>query len=134
MKIHEVPQDGKRTMRTKVVHYAVDDNGDFVKVGSNGWEPGYRALINLRNEFDERAVQAKEQVKNNQVSPLEYFMYKAYMEIPTLGQMTGFSQRKVRKHFKPAVFEKLDDEVLQRYATVLLTDVKTIKEFKKEIS
>ncbi len=130
MKVNEVPQDGKRTMRTRMVHYAVDDNGEFVKVGSNGWEPGYRALINLRDDFDARAEDAKERVKKGQTSPIEYFMHRAYMELPTLAQMTGLSQRKVKKHFNPGAFEKLDDATLQKYATVLLVDVKTIKEFK----
>jgi hypothetical protein len=133
MKIEEVPQDGKRTMRTRMVHYAVDDKGEFVKVGSDGWEPGYRALIDLRSEFDDNAAEARERVKNDQTSPLEYFMYKAYMELPTLAQMTGFSQRKVRKHFKPAVFEKLNDEILQRYADVLIIDIKDLKNFEKEL-
>jgi len=114
-----------------MVQYAVDDNGEFVKVGSNGWEPGYRALINLREDFDARAEDAKERVKRGQTSPIEYFMHRAYMELSTLAQMTGLSQRKVKKHFDPRGFEQLDDATLQTYATVLLVDLDTIKNFKK---
>lgn len=117
-----------------MVHYAVDDSGEFIKIGSDGWQPGYEALINLRNDFDERAAEARERVKSGQTSPIEFFMHKGYMELSTLAQMTGLSRRKVKKHFTPEVFEKLDDEILQRYATVFLTDVKTIKEFKKNLS
>jgi hypothetical protein len=134
MKVNEVPQDGRRTMRTKMVHYAVDDKGEFVKVGSNGWAPGYEALINLRNEYDMRAADALERVKRNETSPLEYFMHRAYMEPGTLAQMTGQSQRKVLKHFIPAEFGKLGDDALRRYAEVLLVDINQLKNFKKELT
>jgi hypothetical protein len=134
MKVKDVPQEGRRTMPTTMVHYAVDDKGEFVKIGSNGWEVGFQAAMTLRDEFLENAEQAKERVRNNQSSPLEYFMYRAYMELPTLARMIGHSSRKVKKHFKPEVFEKLDDEVLQRYAIVLRVDIRTIKDFKKQLS
>ncbi len=134
MKINEVPQDGKRMMRTKMVQYAVDDNGNFVKVGSNGWNLGYDVACKLRSRFDKLAEEAKERVKADETSPLEYFMNKAYLELHTLAQMTGIPKRKVKKHFKPEVFDTLDDATLQKYATVFLVDLRTLKEFKKELS
>ena len=51
--------------------------------------------------------------------------------VPPLAQMTGLSQRKVKKHFNPSEFERLDDATLQKYATVLLVDLAAIKDFKK---
>ena len=133
MKVKEVPQDGKRMLKTTLVHYAVNDEGKFEKVQSDGWDPGYYAGLNLQEEFKELAEQARERVKNNQSSPLEYFMYNASLDLIGLAQFTEIPMRKVKKHLTPKGFEKLDDAMLARYAHVLHTDVETIKKFKSTL-
>lgn len=133
MKIKEVPQDGKRMLKTTLVHYAVNDEGKFEKIPSNGWDPGYYAGFNLQEEFKELAAQAKARVKNNQSSPLEYFMYKASLDVDGLAQFMEISKRKARKHLTPRGFEKVGDEMLKKYAHVLHTDVETIKKFKSTL-
>ena len=133
MKVKEVPQDGKRMLKTTLVHYAVNDEGKFEKVQSDGWDPGYYAGLNLQEEFKELAEQARERVKNNQSSPLEYFMYNASLDPIGLAQFTEIPMRKVKKHLTPKGFEKLDDAMLARYAHVLHTDVETIKKFKSTL-
>jgi len=133
MKVKEVPQDGKRMLKTTLVHYAVNDEGKFEKVQSDGWDPGYYAGLNLQEEFKELAEQARERVKNNQSSPLEYFMYNASLDPIGLAQFTEIPMRKVKKHLTPKGFEKLDDAMLARYAHVLHTDVETMKKFKSTL-
>jgi hypothetical protein len=133
MKINEVPQDGKRMLKTTLVHYAVNDKGKFEKIPSDGWDPGYYAGFNLQEEFKELAEQAKEKVKNNQTSPLEYFMYHATHDIDGLAQFMGISKRKVKKHLTPRGFDKLDNDMLERYAHLLHTDVESIKKFKSTL-
>jgi hypothetical protein len=130
MKVNEVPQDGKRMLKTTLVHYAVNDEGKFEKIPSNGWDPGYYAGFNLQEEFKELAEEAKKRIKNNEASPLEYFMYNAAIDPHGLAQFTEIPWRKVKKHLTPEGFEKLDDAMLARYAHVLHTDVETIKKFK----
>jgi hypothetical protein len=130
MKTKEVPQDGKRIMKTHLVHYALNDEGEFEKIPSSGWDPGYYAALNLKEEYKELAAQARERVRNNLSSPLEYFMYHASLDIVGLAQFMELSRRKVKKHLTPRGFEKLDDETLERYAVVMHTDVETIKKFK----
>jgi hypothetical protein len=133
MKVKEVPQDGKRMLKTTLVHYAENDEGKFEKVQSDGWDPGYYAGFNLQEEFKELAEEAKGRVKNGQSSPLEYFMYNAFLDPIGLAQFTEMPWRKVKKHLTPRGFEKLDDQILARYAHVLHTDVETIKKFKSTL-
>jgi hypothetical protein len=134
MKVKEVPQDGKRMLKTTLVHYAENDEGKFEKVPSNGWDPGYYAGLNLQEEFKEKAEEAKQKVKNNETSPLEYFMYNAYLDPVGLAQFTEIPMRKVKRHLTTKGFEKIEDAVLERYAHVLHTDIETIKKFKSTLS
>ncbi|MBN2079037.1 MAG: hypothetical protein JW838_08720 [Spirochaetes bacterium] len=133
MKIKEVPQDGRRMLKTTLVHYAVDDDGKFEKVPSTGWDPGYYAGRNLQEEFRELAEQAKERVRKDESSPLEYFMYCASLDPDGLAQFTEIPKRKVKKHLTPRGFEKLGDDILARYAHVLHTDIETIRKFKSTL-
>ncbi len=133
MKVNEVPQDGKRMLKTTLVHYAVNDDGTFEKIPSNGWDPGYYAGYNIQEEFKELAEQARERVKSNKSSPLEYFMYHAALDLDGLAQFTEIPKRKVKKHLTPQGFEKLDDATLAWYAHVMHTDIETIKKFKSTL-
>jgi hypothetical protein len=133
MKVKEVPQDGKSALKTTLVHYAVNDEGAFEKIQSSGWDPGYYAFLNIHEKYMELAERAKERIKNNQTSPLEYFMYRSVQDIDDLAQSMGISKRKVKKHLTPPGFEKLGDDILERYALALFTDIETIKKFKSTL-
>lgn len=133
MKVNEVPQDGMCVIETTMVRYAVNEEGKFEAVPSNGWEPGFHAMTNFQDEMRELTAQARERVKNNQCSPLEYFMYNAVLDVDALAQYMEISKRKVRKHLTPEGFEKLSDDILRRYAHVMHTDVETIKKFKSTL-
>jgi hypothetical protein len=91
-------------------------------------------MDNLASMFDEWAAEAKERVRNNQSSPIEYFMFHFGLDLPTLAQQMGLSQRKVKKHMKPGVFEKLDDKILEQYASLFQIKVSDIKNFRKELA
>jgi len=133
MKVKEVPQDGKRVQKSRIINYALNDERKFEKILSNGWDTGYYAAINLREEYKEMAEQAKERVKNNQTSPLEYFMYHASLDLDSLAQFMEISKRKVKRHLTPQGFDKLGDDILEKYALVLHTDVESIKKFKSKL-
>ncbi len=133
MKVNEVPQDGMCVIETTMVRYAVNDEGKFEAVPSNGWEAGFYAMTNFQEEMRELTAQARERVKNNQSSPLEYFMYNAVLDVDALAQYTEISKRKVKKHLTPEGFDKLSDDMLQRYAHVMHTDVETIRKFKSTL-
>src|SRR4030042_4892171 len=104
MKIKEVPQDGRQAFGdATLINYAVDEKGKIVPVQCSGWDVQVLVMDNLANMFDEWAAEAKERVKNNQSSPIEYFMFYFGLDLATLAQQMGFSQRKVKKHMRPEV-------------------------------
>jgi hypothetical protein len=133
MKVNEVPQDGMCVIETTMVRYAVNEEGKFEAVPSNGWEPGFHAMTNFQDEMRELTARARERVKNNQCSPLEYFMYNAVFDVDALAQYMGISKRIVRKHLTLKGFDKLNEDLLRRYAHVLHTDVETIRNFKSAL-
>jgi len=129
MKIADVPQDGTSVVSIRKVFYATDDKGDFVKVTSSGWEPGVRIYRNIMEELEDLAAQALARVRSGRSSPLEHLMYKAYYDLDALANAVGLSPRTVRRHFKPRVFRRLDDETLGKYAKALHSDIEAIRQF-----
>jgi hypothetical protein len=131
MRILETDPNGQlREANTKRVRYTTDDKGKVVEEYEEFTYYGVVVAGNVFDHYKECEDKAREEVRNGKASPIEYFMYKAQIEIELLMALTGFTRREVKKHMKPHVFEKLDDSVLQRYAEVFETDIDTIKGFK----
>ena len=131
MKIEDVPQDhGQRNVSIRTVYYATDEKGEFVKVVSNGWEASRRIYLNIMEELEDLAAQALARVRSGRSSPLEYLMYKAYYDVDTLAKAVDLSPRTVRRHFKPSVFRRLDDETLGKYGKALHTEIEAIRQFR----
>jgi hypothetical protein len=135
MKVKEVPQDNQNKIYkrgdTKYLHYAVDDSGKIVPVMSKGWDVLETSIKSLGKMFSDLAEDAHERVRKGETSPLEYFMYSFQLDLQQFSDQTGISKRKLKKHFDPGVFDKLDDKTLQNYADFFDIDVNKIKNFKK---
>ena len=54
-------------------------------------------------------------------------MYQRRMEPATLAATTGLWAWRVNRHFKPAVFAKLSDNLLARYAEVMDIPLATLR-------
>lgn len=121
MKIEEVPQDLKYLKGAIVrdIDYAVDENGRYQAVMSDGWTPKNDALEVTFDEIHEQCREILERIKTGESSPLEYHAVKNLMDVELLSDYTGFSKRTIRKHFLLKNFEKLDDKTLETYADVL---------------
>ena len=132
MKKNEVPQDKGNLSNNnmKELVYAIDENGNYTTALSTGWEPKTIALSNSINEISERIAVAKAQVKNNEVSPIVYFMEYSRMDIAVLSSYVGMWKWKVKRHFKPKVFAKLNDKVLQKYAGTFNISIDELRNFK----
>ncbi|TDE31710.1 MULTISPECIES: hypothetical protein [Flavobacterium] len=132
MKKEEVPQDkgnlSNKNMRELV--YATDEKGNYTTALSTGWEPKTIALSNSIEEISERIAIAKEQVKNNEVSPICYFMEFSRMDIAVLSSYVGMWQWRVKRHFKPKIFAGLSDKILQKYADAFNISVAELRNFK----
>ena len=133
MKISEVPQDDIKTMQgEKKAVYAVDDQGRYAKITTKGWEPEEIVLNQVIGEFEEKAGGAASRVRSNKTSPIEYFMYKNWMDPLTLAQAMGLYRWQVKRHLKPGVFKKLDDTTLAEYARLFRVSVDALKNFPGE--
>ena len=129
MKIEEVPQDLKyyKGSVLRDLNYAVDENGNYQVVMSDGWEPKNDALDVAWEEIDEQCQEVLERVRSGETSPLEYHMTKGLMTVELLSAYTPFSKRTIRKHLQPKNFEKLDSEALGIYADALRISVEELK-------
>lgn len=133
MKIEDVPQDLKYFKGSNVrdVNYAVDENGQYHAVISDGWDAKTDALDVAWEDINEQCEEVLERIRRGETSALEYHATKNLMTIDMLSSYSGFSKRTIRKHFKPKEFAALDDETLSIYADVLritLEELKTIPE------
>jgi hypothetical protein len=129
MKVSDVPQDLNYYKDTVVrdLNYAVDEQGRYQAVVSDGWEPKDDALDLAWDDIREQCDEVLERIKKGETSPLEYHAVKNLMPINLLSSYTGFSKRTIRKHFNPANFIKLDNDTLSIYADVLRITVEELK-------
>ncbi len=128
MKKEDVPQDLSSLGKiTKEVCYATDEEGNYVKELSKGWDVKINALDAAWDDIEKRKSAAKEKVLNKAASPLLFFMERALMDITILAGYTGFWKWQIKQHLKPGVFENLPDKKLQRYADVFNVSIGDLK-------
>jgi len=133
MKITEVPQDDTKTMHgEKKAVYAVDDQGRYTQTTTKGWEAEEIVLNQVIGEFEEKAREAARRARNKETSPIEYFMYKNWLDPLTLAQAMGLYCWQVKRHFKLSVFQKLDDKTTAEYARLFRISVDELKDFSGE--
>jgi hypothetical protein len=133
MKISEIPQDNIKMMQgEKKALYAVDDQGNYTRSTTSGWEAEEVVLTQVIDDFKEKAGATALRVQKNETSPIEYFMYKKWMDPLTLAQVMGLYRWQVKRHFKPHVFKKLDDKTLNEYARIFGVLVDALKNFRGE--
>lgn len=123
-----IPQDPSALDNyTKDICYVIDENGNYTTVASRGWEVKSTALDVTWNDIKARISEIKNKVKQGKASPIHFFMELKLMDIKTLAAYTGFWQWQVKKHLKPANFNKLSNKKLQKYATVFEITVDELK-------
>lgn len=119
MKAKEVPQDKSHLeAASREVYYAVNEDGEYTTELSTGWNVKAIALDNALKEIEERIQNAKQRVKENKTSPIEYYMEVHKMDPTILASYVGLWKWRVKRHFKPSVFKKLSPKILQKYADV----------------
>lgn len=137
MNINEVPQDPKDFKegdKLKKLMYAVDKDGKYTGINSAGWEAENFAMKQAWEAVDEELAEAKAKVVAGELSPIAYYMQKTLMDLPLLAQYVGKWQWQVKRHMKPAVFQKLDAAILQRYAATFNITIEELINFGKEES
>lgn len=134
MEKEKVPQDkGNLTKNNlKELLYATDENGEYTTTLSTGWEPKTIALSNSIDEINERIAEAKMKVENGEASPICYYMEVNKMDLTILASYVSMWKWRVKRHFKPAVFAKLSDSILKKYADTFEISVEKLKNFKTD--
>lgn len=129
MEKDQVPQDQSNLTKNNVKEllYATDENGNYTTTLSTGWEPKTIALSNSIDEINERIADAKQQVLNGEVSPIGYFMEANKMDLNILSSYVGFWKWRVKRHFKPSVFAKLNNKILKKYADTFGVSIEELK-------
>lgn len=129
MKKNDVPQDKSNLESAKFreLCYAVDDNGEYITELSTGWSPKTIALDNTIEVLNDRISDARQRVIARKTSPLEYYMELHKMDLPILSSYAGLWKWRVKRHFNPTVFKKLNEKTLQKYADIFDITVEELK-------
>jgi len=130
MKIDEVPQDTENSTYgdARKLVYAVDEHGDFVGVKSSGWVVEAEATQSALNLIEQQCDAAWQRARNGETAPLEYYMYYQRMDLALLSQVSGLFQWRIRRHFRPAIFKKLNHKLLRRYSEALGLGIDTLQQ------
>lgn len=128
MREDEVPQDRVQHFgNARKAMYAVDRSGHYETVASSGWEVEATVTGDAVAEFRRLAAEARARVLRGESSPLEFHMFDRRMDLPTLAQTTGMWRWRVRRHLRPAVFARLPQRLLARYADALGIPLELLK-------
>ena len=120
MKQSDVPQDQIKSLRgLRKAMYAVNSDGEYTVVPSDGWSAEELVLNQAIEEFERQTDQALQRGRTGESSPLEYHMYHKRMDITVLAQSTGFFKWQVKRHLQARNFNKLPVKKLQIYADAL---------------
>ncbi|MEO8237057.1 MAG: hypothetical protein ABI793_00170 [Flavobacterium sp.] len=132
MEKENVPQHDSNLSKKnlKELVYATDENGNYTTALSTGWEPKAIALSNAIDDIKERAEEARLKVQNGEISPICYYMELNKMDLTILAGYVEMWKWRVKRHFKPAVFAKLNDKILQKYADAFEISIAELKNIK----
>ncbi len=111
----------------EITHYKMDENGNYSHSMLANW--GGKELTNTQSWeiVKERIRDAKERVQKNEVSPIAYFMEKCITDVSTLSKYVGIAKWRIKRHLKPAVFNKINTKILQKYADFFQVDIEQLK-------
>jgi hypothetical protein len=128
MKVDELPQDDSILEGHRRACYAQDESGRYVIATSRGWAVEAIANRQAKADVEARIALALQAVRQGQASPLRYHMARCHMSPRLLAAHSGIWSLRIRWHLRPAVFARLPDRVLQRYAEALGIEPATLKQ------
>lgn len=124
----QVPQDNSHTYGGhRKLLYATDERGDYVGVTSSGWEAETLATDSALDLLAQQQEAAWQRAQRGETSPLEYYMVYRRMDLALLAQTSGLFRWRIRRHFRPAIYARLSEKILQRYAEALGIETRVLK-------
>lgn len=128
MQRNDAPQDHTKGLGGKKKPlYVLGENGQYTTVLSSGWDAEEVVLEQAIAQYESACAAARQKVKKQLSSPLEYHMYQQRMDVTVLAQSSGFFRWQVRRHLKPAVFKRLSATKLARYSEALGLSIETLQ-------
>jgi hypothetical protein len=112
----------------------VDASGHCQGAQSDGWEPEAFATQLAVAELHEQEVAAQVAWQRGELSPLKCLMYRYRLDEPALGQITGLWQWRIRRHFRPAVYQKHSAAILGRYAEAFGLPIEQLTAYQKDLA
>lgn len=128
-KTQEPPRD-ERWKKAAYVIYTVDAQGKYTTTLERD-DREFIISYRLSDSFHEKAAEARKRVLAGEASPIEYFMYKCLLDPAGLGQAMGIAAWRVKRHFKPEVFKKLDEGTIEAYAKIFRIAADDLIHFKE---
>jgi len=95
------------------------------------WERRFDASDVVMTEHSKELEAIRQQIVAGKLSPLAYHIESNLFTIKMLSLYAGISKRHIKKHLKPDNFNQLDEETLQKYASVFEITVEELKEISK---
>ena len=132
MNTKDVPQDNlpfKQRDDVRKLMYATGEDGRYEGVASAGWEAEHAAMQGAWEEVDELLAETKAMVLAGNLSPIAYFMQKNLMDPALLGKYVGRWSWQVKRHCKPAVFNRMQPQIVARYAVVFGVPIESLTNF-----
>lgn len=120
MKSKDVPQDDANMLQGKFKEpvYSLDENGNYTTVPSVGWDPKNAVMQEAWDIVNEKVELARQNVLSGKLSPIAYYIEKNIMDTGLVAKYMGIRKWKVKRHLVPKNFEKLSNEILNKYAKV----------------
>jgi hypothetical protein len=131
VKKQDIPQDESNLQSANMTEmlYVTDENNNYTTANSIGWDAKKAALEESMELINERIEEAKQNVANNIVSPIIYFMELNKMDLQVLAAYVGNWHWTDKRHAKPQIFKKLSDSTLKKYADTFGISVDELKNF-----
>jgi len=130
MKSENVPQDEGSLAKKNIKElcYAVDKDGNYTTKLSKGWDVKAIALNESLELIKERVADFKARCLKGEISPVQYYMEFNRMDLQVLSDYMGKWQWQIKRHFKPSVFSKLSDKIVNKYAETFNITVEQLKD------
>src|SRR5690606_5767926 len=106
------------------------ENGEYTTALSTGWDAKNIVQDHTMQEIQERIDKARAAVQAGLASPIVYFMELRRMDWQIVSDYTGIWKWRIKRHAKPAVFAKLKDKILARYADTFEISVAELKNYR----
>ena len=119
MDINDIPQDDSPSYRghQKIIYGT--RNGRYQAATSTGWQDESYATVQAVAELEEQTEAAKRAVERGERSALYYHMFRSRHDEASLAMAAGVWRWQLRRHLQPALFGRLPEKTLAKYAQAL---------------